>query len=349
MTSPKYAQVQSGIINLIATENIARGQLLPTEKELAERFDVSLITIRRAVSHLAEKRIVSREQGRGTFVIANIEERIDSGVIALLEVTRGRKGLAALGLAPRSLCDELGRRGYRLHQLLADQTPDTETVAALKSVRGVIATGWLTDKWVQMLHGLDMPTVFLGNLNCESRGIPMVTYDWRQMTVLLAEQLRAKGARRLGLITGGRDYAPSAQMAAGFHEALQAQGQDPEAAPLYYTEGETATGIDAFLEQQPQLDGLLVEAGCYVHVLASLFNRPQRPWMGVLSVQFQFGAVCANTIEAAFECDIYDKAATQLLERLQSGKRHLPDVILPPRLQAAASGQSQAGRRRVTG
>ena len=52
-------------------EQIARmgpNTLLPTEQQLARRFEVSRITIRRALSFLERKGVLSRERGRGTIV-----------------------------------------------------------------------------------------------------------------------------------------------------------------------------------------------------------------------------------------------------------------------------------------
>ena len=44
------------------------GAALPNEKELAERFQVSIGTLRRAVEELVADHILVRQQGRGTFV-----------------------------------------------------------------------------------------------------------------------------------------------------------------------------------------------------------------------------------------------------------------------------------------
>lgn len=47
---------------------LARGEQLPTEAVLAERFSANRHTVRRALAVLAEEGVVRAEQGRGTFV-----------------------------------------------------------------------------------------------------------------------------------------------------------------------------------------------------------------------------------------------------------------------------------------
>jgi GntR family transcriptional regulator len=65
---PRYYQVYLTIRDWIFNGNYSRGAQLPTETELCDTFGVSRITIRKAVDLLAEDKLISREQGRGTFV-----------------------------------------------------------------------------------------------------------------------------------------------------------------------------------------------------------------------------------------------------------------------------------------
>ena len=64
---PLYEQVRRGILHLIQ-EKFAPGDLLPTQQELAEQLGASLITIKRALSELAQDQIIESVRGRGTVV-----------------------------------------------------------------------------------------------------------------------------------------------------------------------------------------------------------------------------------------------------------------------------------------
>ena len=66
MRIPLYYRVKSEILALIA--DLAPGALVPTERELAERFETSRTTVRQAIAELVVEGRLERTQGRGTFV-----------------------------------------------------------------------------------------------------------------------------------------------------------------------------------------------------------------------------------------------------------------------------------------
>ena len=66
--APKYMRVARSIRSRIGEGDLAPGDALPTEDDLADEHDVSRMTVRRAVEELMEEGLVLRQQGRGTFV-----------------------------------------------------------------------------------------------------------------------------------------------------------------------------------------------------------------------------------------------------------------------------------------
>jgi GntR family transcriptional regulator len=62
-----YRQVADDLIRTYVN-GLGGGSRLPTEAELAVQYDVSRITIRQALAHLAERGLIVRKQGKGTFV-----------------------------------------------------------------------------------------------------------------------------------------------------------------------------------------------------------------------------------------------------------------------------------------
>ena len=67
-SAPLWRRIQFALEKDLAEGAFSPGQKLPTEEELAERFDAHRHTIRRAIGRLQEKGLVRAEQGRGIFV-----------------------------------------------------------------------------------------------------------------------------------------------------------------------------------------------------------------------------------------------------------------------------------------
>lgn len=334
MVSPKYARVQSAIVDLIAKQNIGEGQMLPTEKQLAEQFNVSLITIRRAVKHLEENKIVKREQGRGTFVISEIRGKIQNGTIAILNVIKTELNSLVISPQVSDMDDELTKRGWKMSFLVAGCVPDSETVDRLKDVKGVIATGWLNPEWVSLLNALDIPVVFLGGITCDPMNIPMVSFDYKKMAEMLALSLFEKGAGKIGMILGGSDYAPSKLMRDGMVSVLKKRGEKLNPSLVFYSDdvrpGAAIRNVGKFLKEHADADGFLVESQAYIPVMINLYDTARRPFMGIMSVKPRFGSACRNTCEAFFKEDIYERAVEVIIGRIHSGDRTPLNVVLEP-------------------
>ena len=63
-----WKQIERQLLRDIAQGMFKPGEKLPTEKELAARFEVNRHTVRSAIAALTEANVTRVEQGRGTFV-----------------------------------------------------------------------------------------------------------------------------------------------------------------------------------------------------------------------------------------------------------------------------------------
>src|ERR1700737_3770466 len=68
--SPLYSHVEAVLASEINDGNLKVGDQLPTEDSLIERFEVSRITVRRAIQNLVSRGLVEIRRGKGTFVAA---------------------------------------------------------------------------------------------------------------------------------------------------------------------------------------------------------------------------------------------------------------------------------------
>ncbi|MEH6753055.1 MAG: phosphonate metabolism transcriptional regulator PhnF [Alphaproteobacteria bacterium] len=130
-----WRQIASQIEEDIAARHFPPGGRLPTEQELATRFEVNRHTLRRAVAALEDKGLVRIEQGRGTFVQGGAIDyavgrrtRFSENIRRQAREPSGRVIRAEIIPADPMLTRELGlRRGARVVLLetvgMADQVP----------------------------------------------------------------------------------------------------------------------------------------------------------------------------------------------------------------------------------
>ncbi|MFC1798635.1 GntR family transcriptional regulator [Thermodesulfobacteriota bacterium] len=87
---PIYAQIGDILIKYIENNGLKAGDPIPSENELKKRYGVSSMTIRLAMQRLSTEGIITRIQGKGTFVAHNkIKEQI-KGIKSLEERLAGQ-------------------------------------------------------------------------------------------------------------------------------------------------------------------------------------------------------------------------------------------------------------------
>lgn len=74
--SPLYQQIKALLVRSLDAGEWKPGESIPSEIELASRFQVSQGTVRKAVDELASQNILLRRQGKGTFVATHLEPRV---------------------------------------------------------------------------------------------------------------------------------------------------------------------------------------------------------------------------------------------------------------------------------
>jgi GntR family transcriptional regulator len=71
----RYKEVKSAMLAALAAHEWKGGETIPSEKRLAERFGVSIGTLRKAIDELVADNILVRHQGLGTFVAQHQRDR----------------------------------------------------------------------------------------------------------------------------------------------------------------------------------------------------------------------------------------------------------------------------------
>lgn len=82
--SPLYQQIKGLILHSLQHGEWKPGEAIPSEIELAGRFRVSQGTVRKAIDELAAENLVTRRQGKGTFVATHAERQVQYRFLKLL-------------------------------------------------------------------------------------------------------------------------------------------------------------------------------------------------------------------------------------------------------------------------
>lgn len=100
--TPRHERVSSWIRDQIDTGAFLENDQLPSENQLGKQFDVSRITVRRALQTLESDGLIYRRQGLGSFVADN---RLHQGLEHLSDFV---EDMEAAGLKPESIVLEEG-------------------------------------------------------------------------------------------------------------------------------------------------------------------------------------------------------------------------------------------------
>lgn len=106
---PKHLMVKKDIMDRLDREEFVPGDLLPSERELIERYEVSRITVRKALADLENEGYLYKVHGKGTYVKGGEKDQ------NLFELTSCTKDIIRLGMTPT-------RKVLSAEVLLADRS-----------------------------------------------------------------------------------------------------------------------------------------------------------------------------------------------------------------------------------
>jgi GntR family transcriptional regulator len=195
LSLPLYLQLARYVRGLIVGGKLGHRDALPSERELAERFEVSRVTVRKALRELSEEGLLEQIQGAGTFVnrAPHVEQRLST-------LTSFSEDMASRGLVAGSLW---------LHKTVTVATPEEALALGLSPGATVSRMQRLrTANGAPMaLELAAIPTVFLpdpqsieGSLYDTLRARGFTPY--RALQRLTAIRLTAEQAVQLGVAEG---------------------------------------------------------------------------------------------------------------------------------------------------
>lgn len=227
-------QLHERIMQVLREEirRLEPGSRLPTDRELAARFDVSNVTVRSALMQLADEGYVRRRQGSGTYVLPR-RNRQHVGIVVELNVLHPRTSTFYLR-ATLGIQAYFQQREFQTRLYIGGSTPD-------QPGGKISSREFYDDLAADRLLGL---AVLMGDIDAPRRktlekhhvpivgfptGYPFgVTVDVEGMVRDGIAYLAEAGCRRIGVIgwtdTGGPDTVHPAKTLAAAEEALAQAG-----------------------------------------------------------------------------------------------------------------------------
>ena len=162
----RWGQIAREIQREIDLQERLPGEQLPSENELAEHYGVSRITIRQALSALAEEGYVQRVHGSGTFVSDSI--KVINHELAIAEPWRVRVG--ATGVSAQSIEVDAPRSQSAPRSLLIDLRVEAENVGTRYFRRLQVVDGTpigMSESWLapQIARGIEDEPLIEGSLS----------------------------------------------------------------------------------------------------------------------------------------------------------------------------------------
>ncbi len=330
LSIPKYARTKQKLLSYIGENRIKPGDRLPSEKEIAEQFSVSMITLRRALLELEADGVVDRIQGKGTFVKSQVLNGEKLGTVGFLAIDQWTYPSP---LQLENLRKSLYSRGYGLRYYVPGKTPDNIILEELIKFRGVFISGWVSDEWISCLNNCGVPTVVIGNYEL-SREVSSVHYNWKQAGKIMVDHFVSRNVRKLGLVCSDRKFYPGQQIYKGLMQACKHHGLDISDADVVWPDDENkVSDIMTFLKShQADYEALIVQGGNYLTLLSSLWecNYKNKPLLGLLDEDIEIQPDFTRITGIKFEATVTEKAVEILFSMLDKKEFKPKEIAIDP-------------------
>lgn len=225
---PFYKQVGEDIINQINSGALKVGDKLQTQNELVKHYDVSLITIKRALSDLISEGILYARAGKGTFV-AKQPQKIDlSKHLTVAYVLKDLNNPFYQSMVS-SMERYLSKNNCNLMLYSSDNHMANEErkiryfmdMGVSGLILGSMFHSHYTNTMIQQLDEQRFPYVMVSYT--EDDHIPFVGADQEAGGYMAAQHLLEAGYSRVGIVTGEEGNLVGEARKKGFVRALEEQ------------------------------------------------------------------------------------------------------------------------------
>ncbi|HET7771262.1 MAG TPA: GntR family transcriptional regulator [Chloroflexota bacterium] len=226
---PLHQQLSRALAGQIAEGRYRPGAAIPPERQLCSLYGVSITTVRQAVLDLAEKGMVERAVGRGTFVLAARPRGLRIGLLSTHDLSISQESMTPIVAAMQEATGVEGSSLLHIHQ---------EAPGPMAAFLGDVLRRREADALILFTHQpLDVEDVeelamsgvpyVVFNRYLEGRAINCVVIDDREATERAVDYLWKLGHRRIVHVAGQQHITVGRDRAAGYRAAMRRRGLEP--------------------------------------------------------------------------------------------------------------------------
>ena len=202
-TPSKITVIQDHFRTQIRKGTLVPGDRLPPERQLADQFGVSLLTVNKAMAGLESEMLLDRQTSRGTYIHPDVSR----GQIIVVFDTRHFANPVLAGFYHKlleALTCEVKSHSMRPTHILGHGDPGDKFIASLEpqstvwnQTAGILAMAGL-ETFEEQLQDKHIPAVTLTTY--KTQGHHPVIMDMNGLIITAYRHLLAKGAQRIGII-----------------------------------------------------------------------------------------------------------------------------------------------------
>lgn len=192
----KYNETKMRLLAMITAHGLKAGDRIPTEPELAEKFGVSVISLRRAVAELQEAGIIIRKQGKGSFYTGKLTRSHYISKVGLVSV---RDSHFPDGTDNSPMLEKLRKYNADYRIFHVEDDVDTSLMDEIMSCDRFILNGFCNIQWLDFLLSTGKPVVQIG-AGLHHEKVCQIKFDWESAFEQMIRRLKDNGYRNIGLL-----------------------------------------------------------------------------------------------------------------------------------------------------
>jgi DNA-binding LacI/PurR family transcriptional regulator len=342
---PRFLQLYQLLKAEIISGKYACYEPIPSQQQLIDAYQVSLITVRRAIEKLSAEGYILRRQGKGCFVAPATDWQINRSQVLQI-------GVIVSSIANSFFPEIIEGMEQYLHTVNAQLTISHSQWQAAhershinsflrNGCHGLLISPSQDCQAYRKLQEEGVPFVFFNHYFPDA-GFPYVITDDRNGVKAAIDHLIARGHRRIGAVIGGSGKATALDRLAGLRDSFAAAGLEWKDSWLSwqknFTYDEGVEGARELFAREPALTAIfcsseLLATGTAAYLLNRGYRIPEQMSLVAFgdSDTSRFFKIPLTTI-AQPTTEMGATAARLLVEAVQDRPVDADQIVLPCRL-----------------